>query len=132
MAKQFVENAGTLLIGSTSGASDLYDGTQTENVNLTRSTTSASGQAIGDKYAENAITGRSFEITATVFVPTTATTGMLAIGDTCYAKVLGAQDTPSTLFDGACIVTSVADAQAFGAYQKQSISLRSNGAPTTG
>jgi hypothetical protein len=130
MAKQIVDTGGTLLIGSGSGSpSSYYDGTETRNNGLTKTIRTAEAQAIGDEYSQTDVVGRSYELSAQVYVPSGGTSALFAIGDTCYGTYKA--QTGTTLFAGLCTVTSISDSQSQGDYETQNISLRSSGAPDT-
>jgi len=134
MPKQIVDQGGFLLLGTTQGPDSLFDGTQVKQATLTLTTKTASAQAIGEDYADEAVVSRSYELSGTAFYTEADTRKLFAVGESCvatyYSQRRNAGALDQILFQGPVVVTRVADAQTQGEYETQEIALRSAGAPT--
>ena len=134
MAKQIVDQGGFLLLGTANDPDSLFDGTQVKQATLTLTTRTASAQAIGEAYADEAVVSRGYELSGTAFYTDGDTRKLFAVGDACVAtyysqsRTAGALD--QILFQGPVVVTRVADSQTQGEFETQEIALRSSGAPT--
>jgi hypothetical protein len=100
---------------------------------LTLTTTTASAQAIGEGYADEAIVSRSYEISGTAFYGDGDTQKLFAVGETCYAtyysQSTNAGSLDQVLFEGNVVVTKVSDSQTQGEYETQDITVKSTGTP---
>ncbi|MBI2298399.1 MAG: hypothetical protein HYU66_05505 [Armatimonadetes bacterium] len=136
MAKQVVDTGGFLLLGTSQDPDSLFDGTQVKQATLTLTTRTATAQAIGEGYADEAVVSRSFEIAGTAFYTEADTQKLFAVGDGCYATYYSQSESGSPaaldqiLFQGNVVVTKVSDTQSQGEYETQEISVRSTGTPT--
>ena len=134
MAKHIVDRAGFLLLGTTADPDSLFDGAQVKHATLTLNSRTATAQAIGDDYTEEAVVGKSYELSGTAYLADTAGRQLFAVGDTCQATYYSQHATSGVLdqvlFQGPVVVTKVSDTQTQGDYETQDITLHSTGTPT--
>jgi hypothetical protein len=131
MAKQVVDSGGFLLLGTTGDTESLFDGTQVKQATLTLTSRTATAQAIGEAYADEAVVSKSYEISGTAYYESADAEKLFGVGDTCLATYYSQGDTPAILFQGDVVVTRVADSQTQGEFETQEIAVRSTGTPTT-
>lgn len=133
MAKEVVDSGGFLLLGTEADPDSLFDGTQVKQATLTLTSRTATAQAIGEAYADEAVVSKSYEITGTAYYEDGDTQKLFAVGDTCWATYYSQSETAGALdqilFHGEVVVTRVSDAQTQGEFETQEIAVRSTGTP---
>jgi hypothetical protein len=123
MAKLLCD-AGTLSVGGSVVA-------ELRNVSLSGAAGTTNGQAIVDTYPEEFVTSKVYNFDGEAYATEADDTILgTTLGATVTVVLTSQKGTPTTLFNGACIVVSVGDTQAQGGLEMQRIGLRSTGAPS--
>lgn len=132
MALQFVSNSGRLILYATSGGAVLHSGLCETNtsyrVNVSQTTAQCRESASSEVF-ESEVT---HELSATVNLSTSDTTGLMGLTSSkAYAVFLTQGGT--TIFAGSVAITSVSNNSGTrGSVESQDISMRNDGVPTTG
>lgn len=138
MAYLICDASGKVLIGSGSGASsaNLFAGSRIESCSLALETRTIEAQAFEDAYPQEDVITRKYEVNVSILYDSTDTTGFFAAGiaqaASVYVSYLSQNASGTIMFAGLCIPASARDEQAGQNYQRQSITLRSTGAPDVG